>query len=172
MREYLWAIIAGVCILALIVVGAVFIPRIFSSTHIEEPVEIVMPGHWYQTTLNDQQLKTLQTLWGSDMTTTQFIKEIWPEVLLRLPKEGVDAFGKQGMGWIQSWEDYEQVQILHQWSGVLCAGGTAHFEIYLGRRAEEGATFRRSKEPPIVEDRCYRISIYTDDVLDAPEYSG
>jgi hypothetical protein len=49
MKKYSWAIIAGVCILALIVVGAVFIPRIFSSSHVEEPMEIVMPGHWWKT---------------------------------------------------------------------------------------------------------------------------
>jgi hypothetical protein len=73
MKKYLWAVIAGVCVLALIVVGAIFIPRLFRAPATEEPIDFVtvMPGHWWKTDLNEQQLKTLQTMWGTDITKAQ-----------------------------------------------------------------------------------------------------
>jgi hypothetical protein len=170
MKKYSWAIIAGLCLLALVVVGAVFIPRIFRSSHIEEPGEIVTPGHWWKTDLNEQQLKTLQTLWGTDMTMAQFLEQICPEALQQLPKEGVDAMGGR-INWFQKWQDFEQSQRMCIGAGAGTRDeGITIFEIYLGRRAEEETTFQRNKEPPIVADRYYRISIYTDDVLAAPEY--
>jgi hypothetical protein len=172
MQKHRWAIIAGFCLLALVVVGAIFIPRIFSSSHIEEPGEIVTPGHWWKTDLNEQQLKTLQTLWGTAMTKTQFLEQICPEVLQQLPKEGVDALGNTPISWPGSWEEYEQYQTMSVGATTGTRDeGLTFFEIYLGRHAEEETTFRRNGEPPVVADRYYRISIYMDDVLAAPEYS-
>jgi phage pi2 protein 07 len=168
MQKHRWAIIAGVCILALIVVGAVFIPRIFSSSHVEEPGETVMPGHWWKTDLNEQQLKTLQTLWGSDMTIEEFVRQLWPDVMQELPSEMVDIWKQGNVFWpTAKFEDWERSAFQ-----MMCFGPTTAkegeamkcFDVYLGNTALEERTFGRSRDFGLVEDRCYRVSMYTDDV--------
>ena len=87
MRKHRWAVIAGISILALIVVGAIFIPRLFTGTHaVVEDVKLI-PAHWWKAELTEQQLSTLSTLWGKDITAAQLLEGLWPDVLQRLPQE-------------------------------------------------------------------------------------
>jgi hypothetical protein len=171
MRKHRWAIIGGVCILALLVVGAVFIPRIFGSGHAEERAEIVMPEHWWKTDLNEQQLKTLQASWGSEMPMKEFVFNLWPEVMQELPSEMVDTWERKGVYWpTEKFEDWERGPFQTMCFGLVVPedGQTTQcFDVYLGTQAAEETTLRRSTDLGLVEDRCYRVSMYTDEVIES-----
>jgi hypothetical protein len=170
MKKYSWAIIAGVCLLALVVVGAVFIPRIFSSSHVEDSTDMVRPGHWWQTDLSEPQLKTLQTLWGSDMTIEAFVHALWPAVIEELPSDMVGIWKQDRVFWpMEKFEDWERNPTPNMCFGLTTmgeGGAMTCFDFYLGSKELEETTFRRNKDFGLVEDRCYRVSIYTSDVTE------
>ena len=177
MQKRRWAIIAGVCMLALIVVGAVFVPRIFGTSHAEERAETVMPEHWWKTNLDEQQIETLQASWGSVMTMKEFVCKLWPEVMHELPSEMVDAWERKEVYWpTEKFEDWECGPFQTMCFGLVVPGDghtTKCFDVYLGTQAAEEPTLRRSIDLGLVEDRCCRVSMYTDEVIESqPEYPG
>jgi hypothetical protein len=68
MRKHKWAIIAGVCVLALLTLaGVIYIPRLSHRAGWNSPSKgniILKPGHWWQAEITEQQLGSLATLWG------------------------------------------------------------------------------------------------------------
>lgn len=167
MQRHRWAVIAAVCLLALVVVGAVFIPRIFSSSHVEDSNEIVPPGHWWQTDLSEPQLKTLQAMWGSDITIEEFVHALWPGVMQELPGDMVAIWKQDKVFWpMEKFEDWERSPFPDMCFGLTTmeeGGAMKCFDVYLGSKALEETTFRRNKDFGLVEDRCYRVSMYTSD---------
>jgi hypothetical protein len=163
MKKYLWVIIAGVCVVALVAVGAIFIPKLFTSTtHSGQEEVVVKPGHWWKTELTEQQLSTLDTLWGENITAAQLLQELWPDVLQQVPQEAATAYENQQPSWPT--EEYED------WEGqMICGGrGVSHDEgmivywYYLGSHESEETTFLISVERGFTEERMYRVSLYTD----------
>jgi len=71
MKKYLWSIIAGVCVLALVAAGAVVVPRLLSSSSGDANEEIVEPAQWWKMTLNQDQAEIWRELWGKDITMAQ-----------------------------------------------------------------------------------------------------
>ena len=110
MRNHKWAIIAGVCVLALlIVVGAIYIPRL--SRREGSPAEgfiILKPGHWWQAEITEQQLGALAALWGKDITAAQLLQELWPDVLSEMPQEAVTCYERSWMRMHWPTETYEE----------------------------------------------------------------
>ena len=177
MRKYKWAIIAGVCVLALlIVVAAIFIPRLFRNPalppSIPESREIVIPAHWWQASLTEQQLEVLRSLWGTEITVPQFLEAIWPTVLDEMPADVAAFVGDDAMKWTyESFEEWTQIQKMFFGHGRLPEEGATAMNVvfYPGRRDQErDTTFIVRKGNGIVPENCYRISLYTDDVLVCP----
>ncbi len=170
MRKYRWAVIAGVCILALLIVaGVIFIPRLprLLSSHVEDSTEIVKPGHWWKTDLSEEELKTLQTLWGRDINARQLIEAMWPDVLQEMPTEMTEALAQRKAMWpVDDFEAWRRVPMMNFGRGVPSNEGMEYFGVYIGSSLEEEITFRQSKDRALSEDRCYRISMYTDEVID------
>jgi hypothetical protein len=163
MKKYLWAIIAGVCVLALlIVVGALFIPRLFSSTDAGvEDVELI-PAHWWKTEMTEQQLSALGTLWGKDVTAAQLLQALWPDVLQQMPEEAATTYEKHQVRWpTQKYEDW-QGEMIAGGAGVSHEEGMMLYYYYLGSHESEQITFLTSVERGFTEDRMYRVSLYVD----------
>lgn len=178
MRKYSWAVIAGVCVVALIVVGACFLLGLFDSSpsgsmpDIPESREKVIPAHWWQASLTEQQLEVLRSLWGTEINIKQFLEAIWPTVLDEMPADVAAFMGDDAVRWTYgSFEEWTEIQSMGFGHGRSPEeGATAMmFDFYLGRRDQErDITFTVRKGSGIVPDNCYRISLYTDDVLACP----
>lgn len=161
MRKHRWAIIAGVCVLALIVVGAIFIPELFSNDQVHQGQEQIVPGHWWKTELTDQQLGTLSTLWGGDITVTELLEEIWPEVLQDLPQEALIAYDIRSIDWpTEEYEDW-RAQLICTLRGIPHEEGMLVYSFYLGSSDGEERTFYYSIDKNFTSDRMYRVSLYT-----------
>lgn len=180
MRKHTWAIIAGVCVVVLLgIVGVVlFFPQLFDRGHsspIPDDMEIVIPAHWWKTSLNEQQIETLRRLWHTQISTKQLIDALWPGVLSELPAEA-DASSDGGrVMWpaaeFDVWKDIQawSMSVIHP------AQGTAMmFDVYLGcPERETDDTFLVDKSEGITSEVRYRISMYTDEVLgpvDSPSW--
>lgn len=162
MKKYLWGIVAAVCVLALMIVGVVFIPPLFETgTQDEGEVEMI-PAHWWETDLSEQQLEDLAGLWGSPVTAAQLLQKLWPDVLLQLPQEALGAYEKQEVRWPT--EDFED------WNAdVICGGGGVNHDegmtlyfYYLGSPEYEPMTMLVDVARGFTEDRMYRVSLHTD----------
>jgi len=162
MRKHKWAIVAGVCVLALIVVGLVVIPGLFDSPDAEvEDVELI-PAHWWKAELTDEQLSTLGTLWGGNVTAAQLLQALWPDVLQQLPEEAATTYGKHQVTWpTQNYEDW-QGEMIAGGAGVPHEEGMMLYYYYLGSHESERFTFEVSVERGFTEDRMYRVSLYTE----------
>jgi hypothetical protein len=69
MKEQMRAIMAGVCVVALLtVVGAVIVPRLLGISSGDANKEIIEPAHWWKMTLNQDQAEIWRELWGKDIT--------------------------------------------------------------------------------------------------------
>ena len=173
MRKYKWTIIAGACVVVLIVLGAIFIPRLFSAPSAEEPSDYVtvMPGHWWKISLNQEQLETLRGLWGTDVDARQVIDAVSPGVLRELPEDVVAniAAGRNQLWPTDSFEEWEQIQAMCCSRSRPLEKGVTMFDLYIGcRKTEAGSRFEVRQELGISEENRYRISLYTDDVLVPP----
>ena len=135
MRKYLWAIVAGVCVLVLIAAGIVFIPRLLGDTHVEpEPVELI-PAHWWQADLTERQLETLAALWGSDITAAKLLQGLWPEVLQQMPDEAATSLERKVVRWpTERSEDWES-QYICGGAGVTHENGPTMYDYYIGYRS-------------------------------------
>lgn len=163
MRKHLWIIMAGLCVVALMAIGAVYIPKLFSSTHEEEVDHIqVIPGHWWKAGMTEQQFSTLSTLWGEDITAAELLQALWPDVLQQLPGETATTYQKQQISWPT--EKYED------WKGNFICGGISTpsdegirlYQYYLGSVEDEQMTLRRCADTAFTEDSTYRVSLYVD----------
>ncbi|MDM7998487.1 MAG: hypothetical protein QUS33_00420 [Dehalococcoidia bacterium] len=165
-----WTIAAGVCLLLVIVFGAVFAPKLFRSSHSDQSAEIVRPAHWWKADLNERQLGILQALWGNDATIQEFVVALWPEVMAELPSEMVDAWKQTRVYWpAEDYEDWRCGPLQTMCFGLVVPGSeqTAKcFDVYLGSLAAEETTLRRSTDLGLMEDRCYRVSLYTDRAME------
>ncbi len=118
MRKYKWAIIAGVCALALlIVVLALFIPRLFRNPPLPpstpESQEIVIPAHWWKASLTEQQLDVLRSLWGTETGVKPFLEAVWPAVLDEMPADATSLMGEFNVAWPrQSFEEWKEIQYI------------------------------------------------------------
>jgi hypothetical protein len=165
MKKHMWVIIAAVCVLALIVVAAILILRLFressSPYSIPEGHVVLMPGHWWKTEITEHQRSSLGTLWGKDITAAQLLQELWPDVLQQLPQEAVTGYEKRQIAWPT--ETYEE------WKGEMLCNGTAvpgdegliTCCIYVGTHESEEHTFEIAGDRGFTEDRAYRVSLYT-----------
>ena len=166
MRKYLWAIVAGVCVLALlIVVVAIYIPRL--SRREGTPAEgyiILKPGHWWQAEITEQQLGSLATLWGKDITAAQLLQELWPDVLSEMPQEAVTCYEKSRMRMYWLTDTYEEWNrdMFNTSTGIAGEEGPIVCEIYVGTPESEGDTFEIRGDKGYTADRMYRVSLYTD----------
>jgi len=173
-RKYLWAIIAGVCVaVVLIIAGVIFIPELFPSSpppSIPKSREIVIPAHWWQTSLTEEQFEVLRSLWGTEITVTQLLEAIWPTVLDEMPTDVAAFVGDDTVRWTyESFEEWTEIQSMYFGHGGSSEKGMMIVDFYVGRRQlERDITFTVRKGSGIVPDNCCRISLYTDDVL-APE---
>jgi hypothetical protein len=178
MQKHRWAIVAAVCVLALIVVGAVFLPRILSNGNAAEQVDIVKPGYWWKTDLNEQQLASLASLWGENITMAQLIEAVWPGVLQEIPAEAASSLGGRAIGWHTDQPDGKGNVLTMDdslgYSMVFCAGFSSpavqpdaeperSFYYYIGTEAWERSTLV-NRDSDRTSDMLYRIPIYTDDV--------
>lgn len=173
MRKHLWTFIAGACVL-LIIISVLIIPRLFSSrsTDTLDNYVTVIPEHWWRLSLNDQQLEVLEGLWGSQMSTRQLVEEIWPDILDEFPDFCISILENRGVSWSsRSFEEWARIQCRHFGKGMYDATNEFYYcEMYIGPEdlEESSLSFRHAKEMPLVADRCYRVSFYTDDVLPHP----
>ena len=167
MRKYLWGIVAGVFVLALLAVGVIFLPPLImnhpSSGELDEGQMVLMPGHWWKMEITEQQRNSLATLWGRDMSTTELLRELWPEVLQQLPQEALAVYEKRKVGW--------PVDAYEEWTGTMlsnCGGSSIEMGatvccVYLGSREDERYTFKTVDDRGFTEEKTYRVSIYTSD---------
>lgn len=165
MRKHKWAIVAGVCVLALIVVGAVLISRYFHESSdpysIPEGHIILKPGHWWKMEITDEQRSSLRTLWGTDPTIAQLLQELWPEVLQQMPQEAVTAYEKAQIGWpTKTYEEWkgQMLSIAHATPGDE---GPIVYCVYIGTHESEEWSFQIAGDRGFTEERTYRVSIYT-----------
>ncbi len=170
MKKHKWAIIAGVCVVAVIVVGAVFIPRLFSNPS-TPPAEntnwvVVMPGHWWKTSLDQQQIEILHDMWGTDVNIRQLVEALWPSVLKELPAEAITLWENQDIQWpSQTFDKWKGIQYLR----LSLSQKGAMFDIYVGcTKCEDNSSFRVWASDGIKEESRYRVSMYTDEVLASP----
>ena len=168
MRKYLWAIIAGVCVLMLVAAGAAFVPRLLNSSSAEMNQQILEPGHWQRTMLDKEQVEILRGLWGKEVTIAQLIDAVWPGALQELPNEGAGVLGQHSVSWPGKTMDDGL-----KYPFVLCAGyglsaplegaGLAPFlSCYIGTQGWETNTLFNATNR--TAETFYRISMYVDDV--------
>ncbi len=165
MRKHKWAIIAGVCVVALIAVGVIFVPPLFNSsppTEVPEGYVILKPGHWWKMEITEQQRSSLATLWGRDISAAELLKELWLDVLPQLPQETVSACEKGKIAWpVETYEEWKG-EMLCNCRGLFSETGPTMCCIYIGSHESEEYTFE-TRDRGLTEDRIYRISIYTAD---------
>jgi hypothetical protein len=166
MRKYLWAIIAGGCMLALIVVGAIFVPPLLNGsppTEVPEGYVILKPGHWWKMEITEQQRSSLATLWGRDVSIADLLRDLWPDVLPQLPQEVVSAYEKGRISWSVDTYEVWKGEMLCSCRGLLSETGPTMGCLYIGSHESEESTFETRADRGLIEDRVYRISIYTSD---------
>jgi len=167
MRKYLWAIVAGVCVVVLLALaGVIYIPRL-SRGHSDSPAEghiVLRPAHWWQAEITEQQLGSLATLWGKDITAAQLLQELWPDVLSEMPQEAVTCYEKDEVRMHWHTETYEEWNrdLFNTSVGIPGEEGPIVCEIYVGTPESEGDTFEIRGDKGYTADRMYRVSLYTD----------
>lgn len=165
MRKHKWAIIAAVCVVALAVVGAIFIPRLFfpksHPNYVQEGHVVLMPGHWWQAEITEQQRSSLATSWGKDITAAQLLQELWPDVLQQMPEEVVTGYDKRQIVWpTETYEEW-QGEMLCNFRETSSDEGPVLCCIYVGTHESEEWSFQVAGDRGFTEDRTYRVSIYT-----------
>jgi hypothetical protein len=165
MRKHRWAIIAGVCVLALLIVaGAIFIPMLFYRGHphsVSEGHVILMPGHWWKAEITEQQRSSLGTLWGKDITAAQLLQGLWPDVLQQLPQEAVTGYEKRWVAWPTATYEEWHGEMLCNLQAAPGDGGLITCCIYVGTHESEEITFEIAGDRGFTEERTYRVSLYT-----------
>lgn len=168
MNKHLWAVIAGVCVVAVLTgAGASFTPWAYHSLHptphFDEPVELV-PAHWWKADMTEEQPSTSGALWGSDITAAQMLQQLWPEALQQMPPEAAIALEKHQEGWpTAKYEDWKHNYIC---GGISThgEGGVSDYVYYVGDPESERGTLvqsvRVAAERGFAEDRMYRVSLY------------
>jgi hypothetical protein len=165
MKKYLWGIIAGVCVIALLIVAAaIFIPRLLDSgppAETPEGHEIMMPGHWWKAEMTEQQLGTLSTCWGQGITAAQLLQALCPDVLREMPEEAAAAYEGQGINWPpEGYEDWDGSSMICGGRGVPHDEGLTLYSYYLGSYEWEEMTLVMNADRGFTEDRMYRVSLY------------
>lgn len=170
MQRHRWAIMAGVCVLLLTIAGAVFVPRILSSSQAGDSTETVFPEHWWQKDLSEGSLTMLETLWGTEISIEEFVRAFYPDVLQELPAQMLDIWQQEKVFWpVAKFEDWIRSPFPDLCFGLTTMGeeGVMEcFDVYLGSRALEGTTFQRTEALDLVGDRCYRVSMYASDITE------
>ena len=166
MRKYTWAIIAGVCVLVLIVVGAIFLLWLLKpTTHPSEVSEghiVLRPEHWWKMEMTEQQRTSLVSLWGNDITAAQLLQELWPEVLQEMPQEARVCCEERQIRWpTEAYGDWRN-EMLHNLRASPGDRGPVVCSVYIGTHENEQFTFEVAGDRGFAEDRTYRVSIYTD----------
>ncbi len=162
MKRYWWWIIAAVCILALIVVGVIFIPPLLETGTDDDPWVKMIPAHWWKADLTAQQMETIASLWGREVTPTQLLQALWPEALQQMPEEASSAWEGDSVHWPP--RDFED------WNASMISGGvyvphdqgTTKYSYYLGSPESEMMILTEDPCWGLTEDRMYRVSLYTD----------
>jgi hypothetical protein len=164
-KKYLWGIVAGLCVMALLIVAAViFIPRLLdsgSSPEIPEGHKVMMPEHWWKAEMNEQQLGALSTCWGQGITAAQLLQTLWPDVLQQLPDEAMGAYESQEIHWpTEEYGDWDVSAMICGAKGVSHSEGQTLYEYYLGSYEWEETTLVKNTDRGFTEDRMYRVSLY------------
>ncbi len=164
MRKHKWAIIAGVCVVALLAAaGVIYSPLLFRSRPpaVSKGHVVLMPAHWWKMEMTEQQFGSLRAVWGQDVSAAQLLQELWPDVLQQMPQEVATGYEKRRIFWPT--ETYEE------WEGQMICNGTSVFDdegpitccIYLGTHESEEGTFEIAGDRGFAEERTYRVSLYT-----------
>jgi hypothetical protein len=172
MRKHRWAIIAGVCVVVLIVVGAVFIPRALhssaSSTGTEDRI-VVMPGHWWKVSLDEQKIEILRRVWHTGITRKDLVDMLWPGVLQKLPAAAGASWERQKVDWPnEPFDDWEDIQAWCFSAMLPVQDDPIVFDVYLGSdewETDDMFTVSRIIGTGLTSDNRYRVSMYTNDVL-------
>ncbi len=165
-KKYPWALIAGVCLAALLPVAAVgFIVRVSQTSpaiDVPEGHEIMVPAHWWQAEMTEQQMATLSSSWGEPINAAQLLDRLWPGVLQQMPEEARAVYEHQGVNW-----SVEGLEGLAVGPSTMCAGsGVAHddgqwiYFYYVGSPEWEDMTLEMNSDRGFAEDRQYRVSLY------------
>jgi hypothetical protein len=165
MRKHKWAIMAGVCVVALLAVaGAIYIPRLSHGGHSDSVSEghvVLMPAHWWQAEITEQQLGSFATLWGENTTAAQLLQELWPDVLSQMPQEAVTCYEKLKIVWsTETYQEWDR-QMFCNLKGIPGEEGPTVCYIYVGTHESEEGTFEIAGDRGFTEDRTYRVSLYT-----------
>jgi hypothetical protein len=164
MRKHKWAIIAGVCVVALLTfAGAIYIPRL-SRGHSDSPAEghiVLRPAHWWQAEITEQQLGSLATLWGKDTTAARLLQELWPDVLSQMPQEAATCYEQRKIRWSpETYEEWDR-ELFCNGKGIPGEEGPTVCCIYVGTHKGEEGTFQIAGDRGFTEDKTYRVSLYT-----------
>lgn len=166
MKKLLWAVAAGVCVLAVVILAIIYIPPLLDNSpppDVPEGHMVLMPGHWWKADLTEQQRNSLAAAWGNDMSAAELLRSLWPDPLQEMPEEAVAVYQERTVGWPT--DTYEA------WKGeMLCNCRASSNDIrptmcclYIGTHQSEQFTFQTVDNRGFTENCTYRISIYTGD---------
>ncbi len=159
----LWAVAAAVCLIApLAAAAAIIIPGLHGSGPIiPEGHALMMPAHWWQADLTEQQLATLSTYWGKPTTMAELLDELWPGVLEQMPEEARNVYEHQGLNWPPGgYEDWDGSSRMCAGSGVPHDEGQWVYSYYVGSPEWEADTLVMNTDRGFTEDGMYRVSLY------------
>lgn len=170
MRKHLSLTIAGLGVLTLIMAIAVVVLSLRTTDSDQQSTASIVPGHWWTITLTEQEVEILGRMWGSEVTATQLIRGLRPEILEEVPGEGISALDRCEVCW-----PAETMEIGLKFPIVDCAGrglpaserdggSTSFFSYFVGVSAYEHLTLGEYQNLDYTTDTFYRISIYTDEV--------
>lgn len=170
MRKHPWTVIAGICLILLVTTSAFLVLR-GSAPSTGDIHETVVPAHWWRLDMNDEQLQILKSLWGRPISALKLTEEIWPDIVDEIPSFPKGLLEIRNVSWpSKPFEEWVRIQATGGGKGSYNDAGEFYLsEIYIGRKSSETPSFGRSDTNPIVADRVYRISFYTDDVLPKPQ---
>ena len=165
MRNHLWAFVAGVCgVVLLALAGIIVIPKLINRPHphtVSEGHIILRPAHWWQAEITEQQLASLASLWGENITPAQVLDELWPDVLQEMPPEAAACYGVRNLFWpTETYEEWRRRRLCET-KTMPSEEGRIACCLYVGTHADEEITFEIAGNQGLTEDKTYRVSLYT-----------
>jgi len=133
---------------------------------------VVVPGHQWTMSMTEEQMDLLKNSWGREVTILELTNLLWPEVTRDIPQHMVDCWRDKKVIWFAP-DLSNLVEGPIPSTGLLdLKNGTYHvegywmYEFYIGLVTCETPSMMIEDCLGVTSDKCYRVSLYTDNILD------
>jgi hypothetical protein len=142
------------------------------STPAASTKSVVVPGHHWTMSMTEKQLDLLKNCWGSEMTILELTTLLWPEVVNFLPEHMVHCWSENKLYWSTSElsnlinSSIHYMSFLELMRGIPFEDSYRMYFFYIGLVEPEVNSMRVDDSLNVVPENVYRVSLYTDNILD------